>query len=245
MKRSVKRRHRNYLIMGLCSILLIMGVGYAAFSSKLDISGTSSITSIWDVEITNVVEKEKVGNANTVGLPTWDKTNASIKATFEAPGDSVTYDITVSNLGTLNAVLDSIKINMNDQDIIFFRVTGITSGEVLNAHDDITFQLEMTYNENITTQTGETNIDFNMDMNYLQDGNSSNFSDADTDTSNTLSINNINITPTENSAKVEVSASNAIKYYYSIDNNKWYETVEDIYNLYDLKPNIFRFIAMQ
>ena len=57
MKRRFNSRQRNYIIAGLCMILVIMGVGYAAFQSQLKISGTSNITSNWSVKITDIQSK--------------------------------------------------------------------------------------------------------------------------------------------------------------------------------------------
>ena len=78
-------------------------------------------------------------------------------------------------------------------------------------------------------------MDVNLD--YVQDGNSTNFSDADSPVVDNLRINDIILTPDEESVKAEIDAENAIKYYFSIDNNEWYETIENIYNIYHLKPN--------
>ena len=52
MYRSKKKR--NIIIVSLIGVLLCMVVGYAAFNTELKISGTSKVTSNWDIEITNV-----------------------------------------------------------------------------------------------------------------------------------------------------------------------------------------------
>ena len=231
-----RRRKRNYILMGLCAILLIMTVGYGAFSSKLDIKGSSMVTSKWDIEITDLKLKGTLGQAEDVNH-TYDALTANMEANFYLPGDEITYEVTVSNLGTLDAVLDNIKINMNSQDIIEFKVDGITSGEELAHGTSTNFDVIMKYNENITTQPEETSIDFSMNLNYLQKGNSSNFADADSDISDALAINGIDLTIAETSVKAEISANNAIKYYYSLDNDKWYETVDNMYTIYHLIPN--------
>ena len=54
MNRRLNKTQRNYIIMGLCAILVIMGVGYAAFQSQLKISGTSSVSSNFAVKIKEV-----------------------------------------------------------------------------------------------------------------------------------------------------------------------------------------------
>lgn len=230
-----RKRKRKIILGGLLCLLLIMTVGYSAFSSKLDIKGSSMVTSKWDIEITDLQVKNTLGDAEDVSH-SFDMLTANMNALFNMPGDEITYEVTVSNLGTLDAVLDNIKINMNSQDIIQFKVDGITSGEELKHGTSTKFDLIMKYNENITSQPDTTNIDFSMNLNYLQKGNSSNFAGADSDTSDTLAITGIDLTPDETSVKTEVSANNAIKYYYSLDNDKWYETMDNIYTIYHLIP---------
>ena len=230
-----KRRHQRRIVLGmlLCT-LFIMVVGYSAFSSKLDIKGSSMVTSKWDIEITNLLVKQEVGAKNKAH--SFDKLNANMEADFYLPGDEITYEVTVSNLGSLDAVLDSIKINMDSQDVIQFKVDGIMSGDVLKQGESTKFDVIMTYNENITTQPDMESVNFEMNLNYLQNGNSSNFAGADSDVSDMLAINGIDLDASETSVKAEVSASNAIKYYYSLDNDKWYESIENIYTIYHLTP---------
>ena len=54
MNKKINRTQRNYIIVGLCAILVIMAVGYAAFQSQLKISGTSNISSNWSVKIIDI-----------------------------------------------------------------------------------------------------------------------------------------------------------------------------------------------
>ena len=225
------RRKKNLLIISLCVMLFVMGIGYSAFSSKLDINSSSSVTSNWDIEITNVAFKSKVGYAEEVAS-SFDKTSANVSASFTSPGDTIVYDVTVSNKGNINAVLDYIKIKMSEQDIIHFKIDGINSNEVIKKGDEKTFTLTMTYNENITSQPNITSTDFNMDLSFLQEGNSSDFNTSNS-LSDTLSINKIDLSSTETSIRSNVSATKAIKYYYSIDNDKWYESENNTYEIFN------------
>ena len=235
MKSIRGRKRRNIVIANLLCILLLMTIGYSAFSSKLDIKGSSMVTSKWDIEITNLLVKQELGEA-TNKAHSYDKLSADMEADFYLPGDEITYEVTVSNLGSLDAVLDSIKINMDSQDVIQFKVDGIMSGDVLKQGESTKFDVIMKYNENITTQPDLESVNFGMNLNYLQNGNSSNFSDADIDVSDTLAINGIDLDVSETSVKANISANNAFKYYYSLDNDKWYETTENIYTIYHLVP---------
>ncbi len=227
------------MIIGiLCAIVIGLAVGYAVLSQTLNIQGTGGITTNWRIEITNVETKKTVGNAKNVTDPTFNKLTANMSASFEKPGDSISYDITVSNLGNIDAVLDSIKMNMEEQEYIDFKIEGITAREELIVDQDITFQLIMKLSENIPDIPSNQSFDFSMNLNYLQSGNSSNFSEA-TEEGNVdeLSITNLTFEPSENSIKTIITATNAIKYYYSLDNNKWYETTSNEYTIYQLETH--------
>ena len=233
MHREYKRR--KIIIFSLIGILLLMAVGYSAFQTKLNITSTSNITSVWDVEITNIQTKEINGLAENVYDPTYTKLEANMEANFYEPGDYITYIVTVSNLGTLDATLDSIKLNMPQEDVINFKVEGATSKEKLKVGEHKDIEVTMEYTGNNPDNISSVEMDVNLD--YVQDGNSTNFSDADSPVVDNLRINDIILTPDEESVKAEIDAENAIKYYFSIDNNEWYESTSNIYNIYHLKPN--------
>ena len=49
-------QNKNILIGGLLAIVLVMAVGYAAFATQLNITGTASITSNWDVHFNKTAQ---------------------------------------------------------------------------------------------------------------------------------------------------------------------------------------------
>ena len=231
-----ENKKRKIIIFSLVGILLLMAVGYSAFKTNLNITGTSNITSIWDVRITNVKIKETSGLAENIGdLDSYTNLDASMEANFYEPGDYITYTVTVSNKGTLDAMLDSVKLNMPEQEVINFKVEGATSKEKLPAGSSKDINVTMEYTGNNSEDVGSVEADVNLD--YVQDGRPTEFPGADSPEEDNLRINDIILTPDETSVKAEISAKGAIKYYYSIDNNTWYESSENIYNIYHLKPN--------
>ena len=231
-----ENKKRKIIIFSLVGILLLMAVGYSAFKTNLNITGTSNITSVWDVRITNVKIKETSGLAENVGdLDSYTNLEANMEANFYEPGDYITYTVTVSNQGTLDAMLDSVKLNMPEQEVINFKVEGATSKDPLPAGSSKDIDVTMEYTGNNPEDVGSVEADVNLD--YVQDGRPTEFPDADSPEEDNLRINDIILTPTETSVKAEIDAEGAIKYYYSIDNNTWYESSENIYNIYHLKPN--------
>ena len=95
------RKQRNIMIISLVAVLICMVVGYAAFSTKLNITGTSNITSSFDVKITDITSGSVVGNAQDLEAPRHTDTTANFRAGLSSPGDSITYDIKIENNGTL------------------------------------------------------------------------------------------------------------------------------------------------
>ena len=106
-----KIKKRNLVIISLCGVLLCMAIGYAAFQTVLNINGVTTITTKWNVLITNITSKDIVGGAYNIEEPTHTELEATFKTGLTKPGDSITYDITVENQGTFDAYLNKITIN--------------------------------------------------------------------------------------------------------------------------------------
>ena len=151
MNKGMRRTQRNYIIVGLCVILLIMVVGYAAFQSQLKISGTSNIGSnflvkIIDIQVSNIVG----GAADKEDVTTHTDTTATFGTTLQSPGDSITYDITIENQGTIDAVLKTITKTDTSNSAILFTTSGVNEGDPLNEGEIATMQVIVTsYNEKI------------------------------------------------------------------------------------------------
>ena len=167
MHKRLNKTQRNYIIAGLCMILVIMGVGYAAFSSQLKISGTSNITSNWSVKITNI-ESEVVSGAPTdAETPSYTDTTATFKTRLTSPGDTMQYDVTVSNEGDIDAKLDKITVPESNNPAIGFEVSGIEEGSLLEARQTAILTVTVKYN-NVTEQPEDLTADLKVTLDYSQ-----------------------------------------------------------------------------
>ena len=169
MKQRFNTRQRNYIILGLCSILLIMAAGYAAFSSRLTINGTSNISSEWKVLITDIQSSVLAGAATDAEEPSHTETTATFKTNLVSPGDSMQYDVTVENQGDIDAVLESIDVNTSDNEAILFETTGIKRGDKLLPDESDILTVIVTYNPEITDQPSNLNATVTVTLNYVQD----------------------------------------------------------------------------
>ena len=169
MNRKISRTNRNYIIAGLCMILVIMGVGYAAFATQLKITGTSNIASNFLVKITNIQSTVQSGSASDAVTPTHTDLTATFSTNLVSPGDSMKYDITVSNEGSIDAVLESIEVNTGENEAITFETSGIENGDKLEASQTDILTVIVSYNSSVTSQPENTNSTITVTLNYKQD----------------------------------------------------------------------------
>ena len=169
MNRRLNSKQRNYIIIGLCMILVIMGVGYAAFSSQLKISGTSNIASNFLVKITDIQSTVQSGSASDAVTPSYTDTTATFKTNLVSPGDAMKYDITVSNEGSIDAVLESIEVNTGNNPAITFQKGGIQKGDKLQSNQTDVLTVIVSYNSGITSQPENTESTITVTLNYKQD----------------------------------------------------------------------------
>ena len=167
MRRKFNSTQRNYIIAGLCMILVIMGVGYAAFQSQLKISGTSNITSNWNVKITDIQSKVVSGTPSNISEPTHTNTTATFKTKLVLPNDTMQYDITVSNEGDIDAKLDKITVPESNNTAIGFEVTGIREGALLKVGNTALLTVIVKYN-NVTEQPEDLTADLKVTLDYSQ-----------------------------------------------------------------------------
>ena len=168
MHKRLNRAQRNYIIAGLCMILVIMAVGYAAFASQLKISGTSNISSNFLVRITDIQSTVLNGQASDAQTPTHTETTATFKTNLVSPGDAMRYDITVANEGSIDAVLNSIDVNTGENDAITFETSGIKEGDALLKSTTDVLTVIVRYNSSVTSQPESTESTITVTLNYGQ-----------------------------------------------------------------------------
>ena len=179
-------RHRSYknnksiLIGGLLAVVVIMAVGYAAFASSLKISGTSNISTSWNISITDITTSNKVGSASVSGTPSYDGLTATFNTNLVLPGDSITYNIKVENKGNLNAKLNKIALKKDNNSAILFETSGIKEGDVLKQGAYTTLSIKVTYSNSVTSQPTNLDASLTVTLDFVQSDGSSGSTGGDT-----------------------------------------------------------------
>ena len=163
------RKKRNIIIGALCCLLVFMGIGYAILSQTLNISGIANMQGNWSVKITNMklLEANKTGRATEVSS-SYTNTTASFEADLYMPGDSIEYEVTVTNNGNIDAVLNDIKQTKTNQhkDIKFSN--SLIGTEVLTAGSTMTFTMKVEFLESGEAIPDIEKTEYKIELVYIQ-----------------------------------------------------------------------------
>ena len=115
-----KKDVRNVLMVALVFAIMVMAVGYAALAQRLTVNGKATIGDAkWKVRITDI-SFDAASSTISTGASTQSldpaeavvgegSTGAKFDVTLGAPGDKAVYNITVTNLGTIEAELTTVN----------------------------------------------------------------------------------------------------------------------------------------
>ena len=182
------RKNYKPLIIGiLCALIVVMAVGFALLREQLTITGSSHIDSNWNIRITNIRVKTlnssypSGDNASsdvsgstgcTTNTAPCDSTSANFDAKLITPGDSITYEVTVTNSGNLDGVVSSINLTpeTGSNDPIQVTKSGLEQGDkIAKAGGTNTIDVTVTYNSSTTSQPATTTTNITLTLNYQQD----------------------------------------------------------------------------
>ena len=166
-------KKKNFVIGALLAAIVLMSVGYAALAQVLTINGTANIDASWDVEITGITEGTMTGaTTNTI---TSDATSATFNVDLAYPGATASYEISIENKGSIDAVLESITgvdaANSALPTEVQYTVTGVTEGDELASGATTKAVVIVTWvNSSTTTNTVPTvtSKTATISLNYVQ-----------------------------------------------------------------------------
>lgn len=158
---------KNFLIGGLVAMVLIMAIGYAAFAQQLNINGTATIASKWDVHIKSITPGTPVGGAKSTSATVDSNSTATFNTDLVSPGDSLTYTVVVENGGNLDARVASNGVIFNEganNQAIKYTYNGIADGTKVAQGSTISFTITVTYDNSITKQPDASQLTNTLEM---------------------------------------------------------------------------------
>lgn len=177
----MKKTKKNYLIIALVIILLVLAVGYAAFSGTLTITGTATANGTWDVHFANASVTPTEGNTATINT-TGASDTLTVSVNLAYPGDGATVAVDIVNEGTIDAKLTGFTVtgtgstsfsqseNVYQDDAIKVTVPEMTTGEVVAGTDGVChFKFDVEWDETVTeVDEGGQTATFEITFDYEQ-----------------------------------------------------------------------------
>ena len=177
---------RKTTILGLITIILLLGLGYAFLTANLNINGASSINNpTWNIYWDNVqvMDGSVTGDA-VINEPTIDsnKTTVSFRVKLSKPGDYYEFTVDAKNDGTIDAMIESINRKLNNQpitslpDYLTYTVTydddsEIALNQALLHNTKKTYKVKVAYKDDLNPEDlPDTNqsLNFKFDVTYKQ-----------------------------------------------------------------------------
>ncbi len=223
-------KNRRNILMIMFAVVVIMGIGFAAYSQQLKISDTSSIDSNWDVYIKKAVAgtKSEGATGSAVVEPT-TKLHADLKTDLKYPGAYIIYTITVANDGNIDAVLEKIDLKPEKEGTVIKYSYILKDGtettdnelmrqelEELNVGDIKEFSIKVSYDSTMTgTATDyQKSNSFKLELTYVQKGTSGGIVEPINNVVYSLNTENIKIGDSIDSISTTVDKSTLGKNYY-------------------------------
>lgn len=170
---DAKGQRRSFIIAVLIVTLVGATIGYAALATNLYINGTAGVATdaSWLIEFTSSEETSKSEGAVSNSF-SHTGTTFEFDVTLSEPGDTITYEVDVTNNGSIDAKLNSItgldEVNAADPVEIQYEINGLTEGEVLAAGATKTFTVTVTWTAGTDIPEGTTSKTSAITLNYVQ-----------------------------------------------------------------------------
>ena len=162
-----EKRRNKIIIFILTGILCLMGVGYAAFKTSINITGTTDISSTWDIKIISADVTDTNGTGENV-KNTYNDLSASLEANLYEKGDYVEYSIIVENKGTFDAKLETIGITNSNNEAVKITSSGLTKGQTLYKNSTATLKVKIEYNSSYEGDASGTSGEAKIDLDFVQ-----------------------------------------------------------------------------
>jgi len=163
-------RTKSKVLVIMCVALFIMVTVYGLFSTSLNITTTGNVTGKWSIKFTNVSAGNPNGTqATNKATPKFTDNTVTLSTDLKVPGDEMTYDLTISNLGNFGGIIDKIEANATGSPAIIFSITGVKEGDKIPAGETKIMQVKLEYDSTISSQPKETSKVLKVTIHVVQD----------------------------------------------------------------------------
>ena len=161
-------KYKRIIILILILCIFLIPTCYAILKTDIILDGSVKFTGDWDVKITDIKLTSVCENC-TATEPSFSNMTSNFDVSLIKPGDSVTYEITIENTGNIDAVFDSIDIDLGEEkEDQVLQVTTSPPVETLPAHSSSLIYLTIHFDDDVTIIPSDNAINFTCNIRYIQ-----------------------------------------------------------------------------
>ena len=179
-------KKKNAIIIAVVACVLVLGIGFALFSETVNINGTVKAEGNMDVEFTKVgAITEQVGYTqqsatinekltSDIAVISDDKNTLTLNINkLEYPGAKVTFPVTITNVGSIPVVFESISAtesvdSTGDLKISYVVTPSASTTIQTNGTQTLTITAEWLVKEQQSQQSTLTIDPIDIKLNYKQ-----------------------------------------------------------------------------
>ena len=111
-------KNKNNMKIGMIAVaaVLLLGVGFAAFTTVLNITGTASLTGDFEVIFNSASITPKPSDDSEEATISEDGQTLTWKVSLAKPGDSKVVNYQIINNGSIDATLEELSITAGNDD---------------------------------------------------------------------------------------------------------------------------------
>ena len=158
-KHILKRSNFHYILTAAVFVFtFFLGIGYAQISGiDLSVDGVASMSEQSGIIISDIhYSNDNNAILSESKINTYYQTLLDSKNTLGDTLDSyITYEVTITNLTDENVIFDKVVYSSEfyDNEDIIFELTNLQHGDLLEAHEAVTFQITFKYKTDLTEVT--------------------------------------------------------------------------------------------
>ena len=134
---------RKITIGILCTILGLLAIIYIVITENKSLDDKVMSEELFNVKVTDVVETNIIGNVKSISNPVFRDTLIVFDIEFTSIGDSITYNVQLSNLGSIDANIDKINVDVDKDKSIKYNVDGIKENTKISHNSSIDFKVKI------------------------------------------------------------------------------------------------------
>lgn len=167
---KMSKQSSNRIVIALVAIGAFLTMWYATFAQPLAFNVRQADDGAWNIGFTDMNVAKVTGEAREISGHDFTSTKANFYVSLTGPGDSIVYDLTIKNSGSLNAEVDSIYVVPISKhgDQIMYSVGGIHVGDKLDAGESTHMTVTVVYSNGVTKSEESIRKDMSVIINYKQ-----------------------------------------------------------------------------